>query len=310
MTHSIKRIVFVILFIGATTLCVSATPTGTTILPHRFEAAFELYSKVIFMKAKLNDIEEWFILDSGAPTLVLNADNKAVKKIRQSSIVATGVGGNIKTGKTQVTSFDWNGIKVNEFDAITMSLNHLEKQTKHSFAGLIGYTLFKDYELTFDYKRRIITFIKVDDHGNLMDAPATTSTPLATIPFEMKIHIPVFSMTVAGKAYKMGLDCGAGNNLLYKKFVPDLENDISEYKSAEITGAGKKSAAAGGGYIKTAYIGAVSYPDMAFFFEDGTLNQLNTGYNLGIDGLLGYEFLNQHTTSVNFKKGELHIYAD
>jgi predicted aspartyl protease len=271
--------------------------------PDRVEIPFQIHNGIIYVNVLLNGKEEKFILDSGAPSLILNSDLKIVKNMPEASskksIVAKGVGGAIKNiNEVHINVFNWNGIEIKDAKVLTMPLSHVGK---YPFTGLIGYDVFKDYKLTFDYKKRIITATlnkEAEEYGKL----------LATIPFEMEHHLPVFRIDINGKTYKMGLDTGASANLLYEKYTEEIKNFIKSDNKALILGAAN-GVNARQGKIKTLKIGDLEYKDMSFAFENNTLDQINDGYKADIDGLLGYEFLRQHVTTVDFISKEIRIYS-
>lgn len=271
--------------------------------PDRVEIPFQIHNGIIYVKVLLNGKEETFILDSGAPSLILNSDLNIVKDMPGASskknIAGSGVGGAIKNiNQVHIDAFNWKGIEIKDAEVLTMSLSHIGK---YSFTGLIGYDVFKDYKLTFDYKKRIITATlnkEAEEYGKL----------LATIPFEMENHLPVFRIDINGKTYKMGLDTGASANLLYEKNTGEIKSFIKGDNKTVILGAAS-GVNARQGKIKTLKIGDIEYKDMSFAFENNTLDQINDGYKAGIDGLLGYEFLRQHVTTVDFISKEIRIYS-
>ena len=277
-------------------------------VPERIEIPFELASNIIVVKATLNGREEDFLFDSGAPTLILNAANLDAAQVSSSGVMAQGVGGNAALGSYHAASFDWAGIRLGSFDAITMQLGHLEEATGRRIGGLIGYNLFKDYEVTFDYRRKVLTLVHTDAGGNVPAGAAAGR--YTTVPFMLAAHIPVFAVSIGKKAYQMGLDCGAGSNLIYAKYIPDLRKSMGKVAMADLAGAGSAGAMGQYAQVKQTNVGNVAYHDLSYVFEDATLTQLNEGYGLGIDGLLGYEFLSKRKTSINFRKGEMRIYNE
>lgn len=46
---------------------------------------------------------------------------------------------------------------------ITLDLSHLEDTPYDTLYGLIGYEIYINYDLLFNYKENILTFIKPDD---------------------------------------------------------------------------------------------------------------------------------------------------
>ncbi len=274
----------------------AATPTN---MPDRFEVPFQVRGRIIFVKAMLNGREENFILDSGAPLLILNS--KYFNADTMSGARAQGVGGSAAVGRAKADTFNWHGIAMGHFDAISMDFSHLEKATHKKFKGLIGHSVFKDYAMTYDYKRKVITFEK--------NGTAANGTPICVVPMKMTAHIPIIPVTISGKTYKMGIDCGASTNLLYAKYLPELGDNVGKKHKQKLSGAGQEKIKAVYAKVKKASCDKAEYTNMHFAFEDGNLEQLNAGYNLGIDGLVGYEFLKRYKTTVDYIKNEVRIYS-
>jgi hypothetical protein len=272
-----------------------------------FTVPFEVHANLIFVKAMLNDKEEYFVFDSGAPMLVLNSDHFDTKEIIKATVDAEGVGGKTEVGMYHLKSFNWYGIEKKFEDVVTMSLGHLEKSAKHEFAGFIGFALFEDYQITFDYKRKLLTFLGTDFDGNVRNNKMEDSSNYVQVPFSMKGHIPVFTATINNKNYTMGLDCGAGSNLLYAKYIPELEENISKLKTRSLKGVADNSSKIKAAKVDKTLVGGLAYEHMNYAFEDATLSQISEGYGLNIDGLLGYEFLKERKTVVNYRKGKMFI---
>lgn len=268
----------------------------------RMEIPFTVYNGIIYVQAILNGKEGTFILDSGAPDLILNSDAENIEYNSSYKSEASGVGGKVKkAGSAHIKSFYWNGITLSEGNVLSVSMSHL---TKKKILGLIGYNVFNDYALTFDYKNHKI-FGQLNP--SLAQEKELNGELLATISFEMYKHIPVFPMEVNGKMYNMGLDSGAAANVLYEKYVPELKESIIRYKESDLTGIGGRTKAKKG-RIKRLKVGDVSYEKLGFIFENDMLNGLNQKSTVKIDGLLGYEFLKQYLTTVDFKAKEVRIY--
>ncbi|WP_158521367.1 pepsin/retropepsin-like aspartic protease family protein [Chryseobacterium indologenes] len=266
------------------------------------EIPFEVDNGIIYVQAQFNGERGTFILDSGAPDLILNSDAENLVYDSSNKSEASGVGGKVKkSGTAHIQSFDWYGITLSDGDVLSVSMSHL---TKRKILGLIGYRVFNDYILTFDYKKSKITgTLKT----SLSQEKERNGKLLATIPFEMYKHIPVLQIEINGKMYNMGLDTGAAANLFYEKYVPELKESIIRYKESDLTGIGGKVKAKKG-RVKKIIIRGVEYNKLNFIFEDATLTSLNQGSTLKLDGLLGYEFLKTYKTTIDFKAKEIRIY--
>jgi len=278
-------------------------------MPDKMTMSFTLKHNEIFVKAKLNGTEGDFLLDSGAPMLILNSAHLPKGAGKAMGAIAAGVGG--EAGDMSMVHMDslyWCGMEMRNSDALANDFSHLEKQLKHQFLGLIGYEVFKDYEITFDYANQVITLVKTDDNGNCPANMQQNGTVICTAPFDQVMHIPVISVSISGKDYRMGIDCGAAGNLFYEKYIPALEGNYKAKKKEKLAGAGKKVTKVPTGIIKVSSIGKTAFKNMRTAFSDDELNELNNGYGLKVDGLLGYPFLKQYKTSINYKKKEMRFY--
>ena len=112
---------------------------------------FELDGGIILVEALLNNSTQTFVLDSGAPGLILNNYNKGKKKKKKKEQV-TGINGTAQAYSVIIENFVWAGISYPKMEAISMDLSHLESITKRKISGLLGYDLIKDFEVFLDYE--------------------------------------------------------------------------------------------------------------------------------------------------------------
>lgn len=272
-------------------------------LPKEFITKFVIKNGLIFVNANLNGKEGLFLLDSGLGCgLLLNSDAKFIGNLNSSDTYITGMGGgkckNIET--SFIDSFEWKGITLFNTEVSAMSLSNIIKDD--NFAGIIGYDLFKDYQLTFDYQHNIL---KAGTQKDIGKEARLNGKLISVIPFELKDHMPVFEMEIEGKKYKIGLDTGASVNVMNKKYFNDFK--LSNIEEVSMKGFGGVSKVRRSN-IKETKIGGLSYDNMTYNFEDTSLNTLNEQNNYGIDGLIGYEFLKQYITVVDFNSREIRIY--
>ena len=98
---------------------VIAQDTNQVDLIDSFTTKFELVNNLIFVKVILNGKEEYFILDSGAPTIVLNS---TYFESEESNVSANGVSGSAALQNIEIESFDWNGIIFENTELMGMDL--------------------------------------------------------------------------------------------------------------------------------------------------------------------------------------------
>jgi Aspartyl protease len=273
-------------------------------IPVFMQIPFTLSSKLITVEAEVNGKKGNFLVDSGAPHLVLN--NKHFKTEEVNSVSGMGVSGVISgTDIKKIKNFIWQEFKITDFDAITMDLSHLEEQLETEFLGLIGQAELSHFEVHYDYTNMNMMCFKLDDSGNRIPQ-VMISDPNHTIEFEMGAHIPILSMKILNKTYKMGLDTGAETNLFSETLLSELSESTVFTDIDTLYGADKQKQAVRSGELISCKIGEETFEKMKTVFSD--ISHLNSGYDLKIDGLIGYEFLSRQRTAINYKKKELYLW--
>lgn len=255
---------------------------------------FELVGGLIFVKAKLNGKTVDFILDSGAPSVILNA---AHFKNRQSEDTFQGVAGAGSLSSIEIESFDWQGIQAKSTSFIGVDLNHLEANIGRKITGLIGHQALQDYIMVIDY-----------DNSELL---LTTQLPrLAkkeqSMPFAYQGHIPVIETSLNGKPYAFGLDTGAEVNLAGLGDYQQMPSQfIRVIQREELVGADGQVVQVDNFSLLEFQINNRDYAGMKFVASD--ISQLNAGYELQINGLLGYPFLSRYKVAVDFKTERIYF---
>lgn len=287
---------------------------STRQMPERVDAPFELRNNLIYVTAELNGKARKFLVDSGAPAFALNADQLDPAQLKDSPISVRGVGGSLRTKSFHVDSFNWQGLKLNNFDTLAFPSPARVTNKNDEPVGTIGYQVLKDYEVTFDYGRKTITLIRTDEQGNPVKKLSAKTAGVKVVPLKMYRHIPAFPLTIDGRTYQMGLDSGAGGSMLdlghalgLRKYI--LLDESKRPVQAKLGGVGDNLVVSEVIVVDKATVGQAPYTNMPFVFTEGTFAQLNRGQKVKVDGLVGYDFLKQYVTSVNYKKGTITIYT-
>lgn len=265
-----------------------------------FTVPFKRVGNLISVEVKLNGVDRIFLVDNGAPILILNSahieKDTTENKITLSD--AKGAGGTISDmGLEQIESFEFGGISLDTQDLISMDLSHLEKQTKTTFYGLIGYEIYKDYDLLFDYKNNTITFIKPEATEAFLQSNFKSKKQIE-VPIEMGGHIAIVDGFINGKKYSLGLDCGAESSLLDINLKDELNANLRKIKTDTLGGADKNFVEVLSGQLNSLVIGGVNFKKTEASFSD--ISHLNDGYELTLDGLIGYDILSKQPTLISY----------
>jgi hypothetical protein len=258
-------------------------------------SSLEVVHNLAFVTARLDNREGRFLLDTGAPLLVLNrpADGN------QTAAAVTSINGTFEMFYTQVEHFRWQHLHYKKLAALQSDIHHLEQSTNRTIQGMIGYDLLKNYEV----------FVNYPDRQLLLLPPAKNklhiaAEPLATLPFELQDHLPVITVQVDGHTLRLGLDTGAGANLLDASYASILETQAAAEET--ITAMDRKSQTLERILLPATEVGAVQLPYLPYLLAD--LSHLRAATTLRMDGLLGYPFFSRVKCSIDYVNRKVHIW--
>lgn len=268
------------------------------------EIPFTMAGNLIAINIILNGKNRTFILDSGAPRVILNSKYISKNDTNKTTISSSkGVSGNISGMDIEkVEQLNFSGIQLNDQEVITLNLSHLEESLDTEIYGLIGYELIKDYDVIFDYENLKLTLINPDVFEKYKSENLSNNT-LHRVSFNLEGHIPVIKAQIGDKTLTYGIDCGAEANLISNDLYLPLKKHIKRIKKSELLGADNKPKKVKKGKVHKTKIGNKIFKNLNTIFSD--ISHLNEGYKLKLDGLIGYEVLSEQKTLISFDRNEM-----
>lgn len=271
---------------------------------------FSRAGNLIVVKAEADTIEGNFILDTGAPYLVLNITyfrdypQKHIDGTEQTSMT----GSSPSLARTRIKTFSFGSLSLSALDADLANLGHIENSKGVKILGLLGMELFKQCELIIDYDRNLIYLHKISrkeantyTHELLKDTAAYRSFPI-----DLTDNRIMVSTVMAGKKLKFIIDCAAESNVLSSKLPEKVFNNVEITGRVMLSGVGNRKVEALYGDLKNMKMGN---------YDLGTLPMLITNlentcfaYAGCIDGILGFDFLSLHRVGFNFVKRKMYIW--
>ena len=238
---------------------------------------FSIKEGMIIVDAEVNQIKGKFILDTGAPSLVLNQIPNS------GQLGGNGISNAIEITPIEVQDFSWATINKQNIAAYKVDISHLEAISQMPIAGIIGYDILREVELSINYHTQTV---------QLHPTKKTSKHPsqaIAVIPFTLQGHLPVIKVKVGNKKVRLGLDTASESNILDQKFLKKItDTQIGEIYEGELQGLDQQIKK-----VKVASVQQTSAKDlqlskMNYLFTD--LSNLRKESDLYIDGLLGYPF--------------------
>ncbi|PHN06514.1 aspartyl protease family protein [Flavilitoribacter nigricans] len=270
------------------------------VLPKKSEhlIPFELVRGMIVMQASIEQQPGHFILDTGAPLMVINDEPKVPSRL------AASFKQEIQVGETIIQDFDWAGVEERKLDALVLDISHLENAFQRPLKGMIGFNALKDYELFFNYEDQFVLRYpagKNDLHRN--------SKPLHSIPFQLLDHLPVITVKIGKKKFRFGLDTGACANLVDRGVLEALEADeITALPDEEVQGLDQTVNRVKAVEARLVQVKGLDVQELKFLATD--MPELHSDEGIVLNGLLGYSFLSRMKFSINYQKQRIYVWEE
>lgn len=278
--------------------CILFSDEPVTVVPLR------MMGNIITVKAKVNGVEGTYILDNGSPLTVINSYQvlkvdslrKGILPSREISDLGT------KMDVVVLDSFEFAGQKFYGKDFPMMDMQNLSEGM--DIMGMIGYDFLRRYDWLVDYGSEEIWLIDpaytesyLRDKGYVCD----------TLKLEkVASHVVTVEMTIDGQSYRMGLDLGAGSNLMDIRYADRLMMQMKNVRSSG-DGNGVVSsvepfaarASLVSGNIRRVNLGAREYKNVETVFTD--ISGYNQSFEKPVAGLIGHSILSRQKFLVSHR---------
>lgn len=255
--------------------------------------------KLILIEAKIEEQTGFFILDTGAPYLVLNETYFRNGHVIDQRIFGD-VGGYVDTVNViNIERFELRSLRFEAMEADLVDLSNIEEKRGEKILGLIGLSFFLEMEMRFDLPRRQLELHRTDKKGETQLASSQCQGIASEAAFKVKKNVMIIKGDLAGEQLNFCLDTGAE--------VTVLSNDLKEnvYQHIEIKGAKTMIGSSSKG--TQVLFGAVDQINLGAEILDcqvviTDLKEMSISYGVRIDGMIGYDLLSKGKVIINFKK--------
>ena len=272
---------------------------------------FRRAGNLILIKAKADTTEGYFILDTGAPYLVLNMtyfrDYPAAAEMEGVQGGITGATHSLNP--TKVARLALGPFTYHQMEADRIQLGHIEDNKGVKILGLLGMRLFVRFEMIIDYANNLIHLhligkkeSKTYRNGMLKDEAAYTTYPIVVR--EDKIMVKA---TFGNKTLTFIIDTGAESNVIDSRLPNAILETIRVNRRVKLTGNGGQKVDALYGDLSNLKIGNSNFANLPVLVTN--LEKMCSAYNTNcLDGMLGFDFLSQHKIGFNFVSRKMYIW--
>lgn len=249
---------------------------------------------MIYLEANLEGQIGEYVLDTGAPGLIINE----IPTTPHEGYTAQSCAEEVVVGVRPVNYFSLGSLELERFEAITLDLEHLSAAHEAKVYGLIGYELLKNYTLLLDYTDRQL---------HLLDFKVNRAIhqPVTSLPFILDGHLPVVEIKVGERTLRLGIDTGSASNILHESWGEELDQWGPALPSEEVQGLDQRVQKVHVAELQLVECGAIT-TDIKFLMMD--LSHLRQGVDQPLDGLLGYHFLSQYKVAIDYPNKQLFLW--
>ena len=259
-------------------------------IPFRFEG------NLLIVKATLNGMTGDFIIDSGAPELIINQAYFEGMRICCDQLQVVDSNGHASEARHfAIKSFSIGTLDIKKQYALTVDLSSLEKVKGIHLIGIIGYSVLKDLELLFDFDRQELTVSHSQKKGSFFDI---NDSPIVAFDLKFSGHIPFIIAKIGKKKLRLGLDTGAEVNILDDRSFKGASGHFEEMKKMRVKGITRHQKAALSGVLK--HISIDGRPIGPINVTVISLQPLNESLTIGLDGILGMPFLKRGRVGLDY----------
>lgn len=276
-----------------------------------FIIPFSRAGNLILIKAKADNTEGSFILDTGAPGLILN-----MTYFRDYPYTEPGhgeQGGGITgtvtdNGRTEVKKFSYGAVNYYKVTADRINLGHIENSKGIKILGLLGVQLFKQFEVIIDYENSEIHLHHVTkkDGKNYQNRILNDTAAYSVFNIDLLDNKILTYGKLGNKKLTFLIDTGAESNVIDSRLSENVMDNVVITKRIVLNGAGNSKVDALYGDMSNLKMGNRDMSSMPVLVTN--LAKMCFSYERCIDGMLGFDFLSMHKIGFNFVKRKMYIW--
>lgn len=261
---------------------------------------------LIVVEAQIDTLEGNFILDTGAPYLVLNKTYfRDAPRISEKE--AAGVNGSVDgTFTTSVKNFSILDLHYDRLTADVTDLSGIENSRNIKVLGLLGTRLFSKFAITVDLAQGVMYIHKLDDKGNIPTEDRVFAQPTFKTPFRLLNNVVFLPGVANDQKMWFAFDSGAESNLLDYETNKKLVRTMQPINRSKLTGVGGTSYEIIYAQFNSLLVGGYQLTQNHILITD--LEKMGKAYGYSVEAILGYDFFSRGIFTVNFVKKEFEMY--
>jgi hypothetical protein len=266
---------------------------------------FRLEGNLLIIEANLNGQTGKFLLDTGAPELIVNERYFEGTRVSRDQRQLVDFNGHTSEARRYaVTKFSIGDLTIKKQFALSVDLTSIEKVKGIQLLGIIGYSILKDLELLFDFDRHELSIAPSQKKGF---AFTVSESPDAIFDLRFSGHLPYLVAQIGKKKFRFGLDTGSEVNIIDEKSFKPVADHFDEVKKIQVKGITHHQQAATSGTLQNLTIHDRPLGPLAVTVIN--LESLNEGLTIGLDGILGMPFFGKGRVGVDYGERRMWVWG-
>ncbi len=261
--------------------------------------------RLFLIEAKVEDQTGNLVFDTGANGLVINTTyfRNHVKSGGATSNGITGSAGVVE--QISISKLEFSELTYRNIKADITSLGHIENRRGVKILGLIGFSMMKNLEIVIDAKNSELKLFRIDKSGKRVKNGELEFKTDYIQKIEGNSNILFLRSKIAGKSLNFCFDTGAETNAISSDLNRNIMNTLTITRRSSLKGAGLAGSEVLFGRMNDFTIGEKQISGMETIITN--LDALSEAYGTRIDGMLGYNFIEQGVVCINFVKKQFGI---
>lgn len=261
--------------------------------------------RLLLIEAKVDDETGNLVFDTGANNLVFNSTYFR-KYSRSAGENSNGITGNVGAVETiTIDKLEFADLTYRKLKVDITNLGHIENRRGVKILGLVGFNVFRDFEIIIDIKNSQLKLFRVDKKGNRTLPAGNKFNPDQSQVISGNSNILFIEGKIGGRNLKFCLDTGAETNVISSFSNKNILNSLTITRRSRLKGTGSAGSEVLYGRMNDFSLGDSRIGGMETIISD--LGSLSEAYGTRLDGMLGYNFMEQGTLCINFVKKQFGI---
>lgn len=261
---------------------------------------------LIIVEAQIDSLAGNFVLDTGAPYLILNSTYfRYLPQVTEQE--SAGLNGTASVSfTTYVYNFSILDLHYPRLTADVTDLSSIENSRNIKILGLLGTRLFNKFAITVDLFRNVMYIHKLNEDGDIPQGEKIFHEPWMVTPFKYYNDVIFIKGIANNNPLWFAFDTGAETNLMDYDRVRKLLPGMQVLNRTKTTGIGGSSFEVIYARFDTLKIGDRRFIKNRVLLT--SLDKMGKAYGHTVDGILGYDFFIRGVFSINFVKKEFEMY--